>query len=295
MNAKHSKGLLIVLLITSLVINIALTAVISQQLSAVNTVTSIDEFNHLKTNPETSSEIYPSTTQGESSKDNRNGLLFSENAIQASKTALTHPMMVNSEPPNGIVVHNNQLVMSDKLKGLFDYFLLLQNIEDIETIEYLLHSHAEQVLGQNQHKDALLIKLNHTFNQYHEFLNTPITTSFSQIESHDIDLDSITILSSIHEEIKEHRRTHLGTELANAFYGKSEDYSTQQITNAKTFMEHNKLPENFNSMAFKHINEDLVFYNENHFTAEMRYEDRKEKYGSEVAERWLKYEASLNR
>jgi len=285
-NTKAFISLSIVLL----AVTITVTALLAPMFAPIFIKISNQQLNPYSN---TALEAAPSST--EDGKALSPSLSFSEQAIAASKTALEHPMMLNSEPPNGILIQNNQLVLSHKLKGVFDYFLLLQNIEEIETIEYLLHQHAEVVLdgsyfNNSSNKDRLLRELNRTFNKYQEFLSTPPSIHNIAIENNNIDSNSIETLNSIHEEIKQHRRTHLGPKLAEAFYHQSENYDQQQIANAKAFVENNTVPESFNSMAFKNINLDLVFYDNNNFTAEMRYEDRKEKYGIEVAERWRSYE-----
>ena len=287
MNAKAFISTSIVLLAVTITVTALLTTIFAPTFIKISN-------QQLNPSSNAASEASLSLTEDGSTLPSP-ALSFSEQAIEASKTALEHPMMLNSEPPNGILIQNNQLVLSHKLKGVFDYFLLLQNIEEIETIEYLLHQHAEAVLddsylNNDSKKDALLKELNRTFNKYREFLSIPPSIHNIAIENNDIDSNTIEALSNIHEEVKQHRRTHLGTELADAFYEQSENYDRQQIANAKAFVENNEVPESFNSLAFKNINQDLVFYDNNNFTAEMRYEDRKEKYGIEVAERWHSYE-----
>lgn len=133
------------------------------------------------------------------------------NSDSAWRKQLEQTSMGDTSPPAFFKFENGDLIPSESLKAIFDYFLALDGELSLDQIRQILLNYANTELTEAQSAQALS-----AFDQYFDYLES--------IHAFQKTLDSTLTLQERYQWIKSQRRQILGDELTQSYFQYEEIY-----------------------------------------------------------------------
>ncbi|HYX31610.1 MAG TPA: lipase secretion chaperone [Oligoflexus sp.] len=137
-----------------------------------------------------------------------------------------HPSLAGTDVNGGIRVdQNGRVVLHRDVRRMFDYYLSLRGRMENDAIRALLRQHLEASESRDVVNQALAL-----FDKYVALIDAEIRLADEWTQR---DLKASAQVATVLEERRNLRRTHLGDDLAEAFFEEQESYEDYQLERMK--------------------------------------------------------------